>query len=137
VQGGVQGLIAEARRIGARGDDAVLFYRYATLIRQDETGVWRWKRDGRRPPDFADILSSLEALGEQAARFSWPVLLVRGGESRILSDAAAAEFVLKCPDARLVVVERAGRSVQEDNPCALAAALRAFWASLPGGARKT
>jgi pimeloyl-ACP methyl ester carboxylesterase len=127
VRQGVRALVEEARRLGARGDDAALIYRYATLVRENPDGSWGWKRDSRRPPDFPHILAKLEALTERAAEFIWPCLVVRGGLSRILSDEAAAAFAASCPDGRWQVVENAGHSVQEDNPSGLAEALTDFW----------
>lgn len=130
VKDGVRALVEEARRLGARGDDARLIYRYATLVRQNPDGSWRWKRDMRRATDFAAILARLEALDEQAHAFSWPCLIVRGGRSRILSSAAAAAFAARCPDGWWRVVPGAGHTVQEDNPHGLVDALRAFWRGL-------
>lgn len=127
VKQGVRALVQEARRLGARGEDAALIYRYATLVRGHADGSWRWKRDDRRPPDFPHILAKLEALNARAPEFAWPCLVVRGGLSRILSDDAAARFASLCPDGRWRVVADAGHSVQEDNPRGLVEALRDFW----------
>ena len=126
---GIDALIQEAQRLGARQSDTELRFRYTALTRQDAGGTYRWKRDDRKPADYAHILEHIEILKGRTNDFHCPVLLVRGGRSRILTEQAAREFVAKCPAALLAIVDRAGHSVQEDNPIDLAAELQRFWHS--------
>lgn len=127
VKQGAPALVEAARRVGARNTDAQLYYRYATLVRQDEHGNWRWKHDDRKPFDFDHVLNSLTALNDHAASLTIPCLVVRGGLSKILSDKAAADFAEKCPYGEWRIVPNAGHSVQEDNPVMLAETLEDFW----------
>lgn len=130
VHRGVESLVAEARRMGARQSDTELNFRYSSLIRQTDDGSWRWKRDERVPVDYAHILNHIELLRDNALKFRCPCLIVRGGRSRILSDRAAREFADQCPGPSMVTIEGAGHSVQEDNPISLVRELKAFWGNL-------
>jgi pimeloyl-ACP methyl ester carboxylesterase len=129
VAGGVRSLIEGARRLGARGDAMQLAYRYAHLVRWNGDGTWSWKRDDRQPINYQEILGHLETLSQHATEFDWPTLLVRGERSRILSEKAAKDFIAVCSNGILREVPRAGHTVQEDNPSALAGVLREFWKS--------
>jgi pimeloyl-ACP methyl ester carboxylesterase len=57
-------------------------------------------------------------------------LILKGGESDILSSDSAAKLQAAIPGSRLAVVPRAGHSVMGDNPEGFVAAVRAFVASL-------
>ena len=48
-----------------------------------------------------------------------PVMLVRGGDSKFVSDADAQRFRELQPTARLETVENSGHAVQSDQPLAL------------------
>ena len=124
---GVEALVAEARRMGVRHSDAELRFRYSSLTRLAEDGSWRWKRDERNPVDYAHILSHVELLRDNASKIGCPIMIARGGRSRILSDGAARAFANQCPRAIMVTIEGAGHSVQEDNPIDLVGELKAFW----------
>lgn len=128
VKRGAPALVKAARRVGARNTDAQLHYRYATLVRQDENGNWRWKHDDREPFDFDHVLSKLTELNDHAVNLTIPCLIVRGGLSKILNNDAATDFAEKCPNGEWCVVPNAGHSVQEDNPVMLAETLIGFWA---------
>jgi pimeloyl-ACP methyl ester carboxylesterase len=53
-------------------------------------------------------------------------MLVRGANSRVLSDDAARRFIGSVPGARLTTVPNAGHNVQEDNPRELARSIERF-----------
>ncbi|MFX0574558.1 alpha/beta fold hydrolase [Nocardia nepalensis] len=82
-----------------------------------------------RPPDFSAILAATDRLPTQLT--SLPTLLVRGGRSRVLTQATAERLVGRIPDGELVIVPDAGHNVQEDNPAALITALHAFLTHRP------
>lgn len=129
VKQGVPALIRQARKLGAKQSDAELFYRYSHMVRQLPNGDWRWKLDNRNPFDFNHILAQIKELNTLAAQYPRPCLVIRGGNSRILSNAAGEAFSKLCPDGKFATVPHAGHSVQEDNPIALAEVLSTFWAS--------
>ena len=89
-------------------------------LKQSETGKWTWKFDKRfRQPD-----SGLRIGGELSNDQTWqlfrdikvPTLLVRGGESDVLSQDVAERAVREMTRATLRVVPGAGHSVPGDNP---------------------
>jgi len=51
-------------------------------------------------------------------------LLVRGSTSPVVDDDDVAELTRRNPDARVIVVEGAGHSIQGDKPIELADILR-------------
>jgi pimeloyl-ACP methyl ester carboxylesterase len=57
-----------------------------------------------------------------------PTLVVRGAESDVFHDEDAAKLAQSLPNGRWVKVDKAGHSVQGDNPAGLVAALREFFA---------
>ncbi|MFI6051069.1 alpha/beta fold hydrolase [Streptomyces violascens] len=116
-------VVDAAIQVSPRADRASVAYRMSTLFRRAPNGDWVPKGDPR-PPDFPAILAAIERLAAQLTGL--PVLLVRGGHSRVLSQSTAERLVECLPDGELVVVPDAGHNVQEDNPAALIAALRAF-----------
>jgi esterase len=85
--------------------------------RQDADGRWVWRYDRRRPDADADGLVDLWA---DLSRAPAPFTLVRGGDSAFVSDADAAEFARRRPEADVHGVPESGHSVQSDQPAALA-----------------
>ncbi len=88
-------------------------------IRQEPDGRFGTKFDpawfglpSRPRPDPADV--------------TCPVLLVRGGESRLLSQEAAEELVAALPRGSLAVIPDAGHQVTVDQPGRLLEAIGAF-----------
>jgi pimeloyl-ACP methyl ester carboxylesterase len=97
-------------------------------VREEGVGRFGYKFDpgwfglsSRPPPDLQ--------------RVGCPTLLVRGGESTLLTREAAAAFVEALtgarPPARWVEIPDAGHHVLVDQPERLRAVLEAFLASLP------
>jgi pimeloyl-ACP methyl ester carboxylesterase len=86
--------------------------------RPDGTWAWRYERfvlpEGTEMPDFGNLWEAVDAVHV-------PLLLVRGADSPVVSDADVEELLRRQPEARVVVVEDAGHSVQGDQPLALAA----------------
>jgi pimeloyl-ACP methyl ester carboxylesterase len=93
-------------------------------LRQRADGRWVWKHSfGRRfrsvePSEHpADNLDAFMAdVSQSVGRVTCPVLVLRGEQSDVLSDAGAQAIVDALPDARLAVVERAGHLAAGDNP---------------------
>ncbi|MEU3500576.1 alpha/beta hydrolase [Streptomyces hundungensis] len=120
---GLDAVVDAALLVNPKADRASVAHRMSTLFRRAPDGVWVPKGDPR-PPDFPAILAAIEQLPTRLARV--PVLLVRGGRSKVLAQSTAERLVEQLPDGELVVVPDAGHNVQEDNPAALISALRAF-----------
>jgi len=90
-------------------------------------GTWTWKYDprlrGKRPDDPSNTESMMwTALG----KISCPTLLVRGGESDILSDEVARKMHAAMPGSQLAIVDGAGHLVPGDRPAAFVSVLRPF-----------
>ncbi|MFI6393789.1 alpha/beta fold hydrolase [Nonomuraea sp. NPDC050547] len=116
-------VVEAALRVNPRAGRAGVAHRMGTLFRRGPGGDWVPKGD-LRPPDFPAILAAVEGLPAQLAGV--PVLLVRGGRSRVLTQAVAEQLADRLPNWELAVVPDAGHLVQEDNPAALITVLRAF-----------
>lgn len=107
-------------------------------LRQRADGRWEWKHQvGRRMREVraetgdhthpADRLDEVMAgVDEAAARLTCPVLVLRGEHSDVLSSQGAEEVAALIPDARLVVVEKAGHLAAGDNPHSTVGRVEAF-----------
>jgi pimeloyl-ACP methyl ester carboxylesterase len=95
-------------------------------LRRRDDGRWTYKFD----PAIGGggIEADFERLWDDVRRIRCPTLLVRGGESAILTAEAADRFLRERPGAELAVVPRAGHSVMGDNPSGFLAAVRPFLA---------
>ena len=67
-----------------------------------------------------------EELWEDVRKIQCPTLIVRGGESDILSPQAAERLQAAIPNSQLSVVAGAGHSVMGDNPDGFAKAVQEF-----------
>ncbi|HEX4490389.1 MAG TPA: alpha/beta hydrolase [Acidimicrobiia bacterium] len=81
-------------------------------------GTWRWRYDLPRigeneRPDWSSLWDDLSA-------YRGPLTLVRGAASPVVADEDVDELRRRRPDARVIVVEGAGHSVQGDQPLELA-----------------
>lgn len=88
-------------------------------VREEPSGRFGYKFDpvwfslpSRPRPDLDDLRC--------------PTLLLRGGESALLSRDAAADFISKVADGRLVEIPEAGHHILIDQPEALLAQIQAF-----------
>ena len=92
--------------------------------RRLESGEWEWRYDrGDLDPD--GVHSGAVDLWEDVRAVRAPYLLVRGSTSPVVDDDDVAQLERLQPEARVVVVEGAGHSVQGDRPLELAELLRA------------
>jgi esterase len=99
-------------------------------LRSLPDGGLTWKYDWRA---FASLTSEVfvhrtEILWQAVDGVTCPVLVVRGSESGVLSVAAAQSLAGRLADARVVTVEKAGHTVQGDNPAGLVRDLEPFLA---------
>jgi pimeloyl-ACP methyl ester carboxylesterase len=95
-------------------------------------GAWTWRWDpirhwqelggapaGAQGPDFTRLWAAVDQV-------KVPLLLLRGALSPVVGDEDVAELLRRQPDARVVVVDGAGHSIQGDQPLQLAALLADF-----------
>ncbi|MDJ1159402.1 alpha/beta hydrolase [Chelatococcus sp. SYSU_G07232] len=101
-------------------------------LRLDPDGRWRWHWD----PRFLDGPRSVntdwaavgEALHEAARNLAVPSLLVRGGSSELVSEAAARAFLEMAPATEFADIAEARHMVAGDRNDAFAAAILDFLA---------
>ncbi len=86
-------------------------------------GTWEWNYDRRPMAELSDgeLQLSGSTLWADLADANAEVLLVRGSLSPVVDDDDVAELQRLRPDARLMVVDGAGHSIQGDRPLELAA----------------
>ena len=126
-----EAFVERAHRFNPRRSLDNLRQRLSHNLKQLPNGQWTWKFDQTRRGS-GSLRSSLkpEELWQDVSTIRCPTLIVRGGESDILSPAAATRLQAAIPDSRLSVVPGAGHSVMGDNPDGFAAAVQAFLQSL-------
>ena len=97
-------------------------------LRELPNGKWTWKYDRRHymRPGQPKRLTMMNATWGKVPGIICPTLVVRGGDSDILSDEAGKQLAGTFPDGTYVEVPRAGHTVQGDNPADLVAAVRRF-----------
>ena len=100
-------------------------------LKQLPDGRWTWKYDSAlRSPNRGFQGGALTNLWDDVHKIKCPTLIVRGGESDILSDESAAKMQAAIAHSQLVTVPGAGHSVMGDNPAAFVAAVRGFLGTL-------
>lgn len=101
--------------------------RFARALEQGPDGRWRWRYDPRRyRPEVHDGPGDMERLLPLAERVRCPTLVIRGADSRVLTEERAEAFVARVPSAALVTVADAGHMVPRDAPDAAVAEIQAF-----------
>ena len=87
-------------------------------------GRWTWRYDlfGERSAGLGDFTPLWEDVSAITAR----VMLVRGGDSKFVTDDDVAEFRRRMPGLRSEVVPDSGHAVQSDQPLALARLIEEF-----------
>ncbi|MHB1929059.1 MAG: alpha/beta fold hydrolase, partial [Acidimicrobiales bacterium] len=85
----------------------------------DGSWAWRWDPDGMAVRS-QDPARGHATLWDDLAATAMPLTLVRGDRSPVVDDADIAALLQRRPDAKDVVVEGAGHSVQGDRPLELA-----------------
>jgi pimeloyl-ACP methyl ester carboxylesterase len=100
-------------------------------LKQLPDGKWTWKYDtALRSPQRGFQASALLNLWDDVKAIRCPTLIIKGGESDILSAESATKLQEAIPGSRLAVVPGAGHSVMGDNPAAFIAAAREFLANI-------
>jgi len=97
-------------------------------VRQREDGRWYWHWD----PSFIQIgdepqrRANPRRFRDAAARLRIPTLLVRGGQSDVVSEAGMADMLRLVPTAEVIEVAAAGHMVAGDDNDVFVAGLEAF-----------
>ena len=119
-------LVEAAIGAGARGGRDRIHYRYLHMTEVGPDGRLAWRHDRTKPRDYDHLLGKLTELNELASAITCRVLAVRGDRSRVLTDQKVAVFAARCREGHWLTIAGAGHNVQEDEPLALATALRHF-----------
>jgi esterase len=99
------------------------------MLMQAADGRIAWRID---PAIFApdQPFESAEEIWANYSRIRCPVLVLRGGETDLLTVATCARMAAAVPDCRWLEIPRAGHMVLEDNPADFNQAVLAFLADL-------
>jgi pimeloyl-ACP methyl ester carboxylesterase len=96
-------------------------------LKQLPGGTWTWKYDkALRSPGRGFQASALLNLWDDVRAIRCPTLIIKGGESDILSADSATKLQAAIPGSCLAEVPGAGHSVMGDNPAAFVAAVRGW-----------
>lgn len=124
--------VERAHRFNPRRSLENLRSRLSHNLKQLPDGKWTWKYDkALRSPQRGFQTSALQNLWDDVHAIRCPTLIIKGGESDILSAESAEKLQAAIPNSRLAVVPGAGHSVMGDNPSAFVAAVRPFLQTLP------
>src|SRR5215469_6827460 len=87
-------------------------------------GRWTWRYDlfGQRPAGLTDFTP----LWEDVSAITAAVMLVRGGDSKFVTDDDLAEFRRRMPGLRPEMVPDSGHAIQSDQPLGLARLIEQF-----------
>jgi esterase len=131
----VEDFVNRALAFNPRRDATLLRRSLLHNLRQMPDGKWMWKYDQRHRGrlDPAANERRRELLWSAVARVKCPTLVVRGAESDVFHDEDADKLSRALPDGRWVKVEKAGHTVQGDNPAGLLVPLRAFLNEVTAG----
>lgn len=112
--------VTNAMRFNTRRTRENIEERMRHRLKQLPSGKWTWKFDSRFRDKESGVRIGSEATNDETwalfRSISCPVLLVRGEQSDILTQAVAEKLAADLPNCKLVVVPGAGHSVPGDNP---------------------
>ena len=119
--------VARAHQFNPRRSLENIRSRLSHNLKQLSNGKWTWKYDkALRSRERGFEASALLNLWDDVRAIRCPTLIIKGGESDILSGESAQKLQAAIPHSRLVVVPGAGHSVMGDNPSAFVEAVRPF-----------
>ncbi len=108
-----------------RRSEANIRARLRHSLGEDETGRWRWKVDSAGLASHPRFREPAAAMWSVVDRLACPVLVIRGGESDLLT-APMAQQMRERTRGKLVTIEGAGHSVAGDRPGEFFAAVAPF-----------
>ncbi|HVO24975.1 MAG TPA: alpha/beta hydrolase [Candidatus Margulisiibacteriota bacterium] len=128
-----EAFVERAHQFNPRRSLANIRSRLTHNLKQLPNGKWTWKYDkALRSGERSFQASALQNLWDDVRAIRCPTLIIKGGESDILSSESATKLQAAIPGSRLAVVPGAGHSVMGDNPTAFVAAVRPFLSGLAG-----
>jgi esterase len=123
--------VERAHRFNPRRSLDNLRSRLSHNLKQMPTGKWTWKYDkALRSFQSGFRGNPLVSLWADVRLIRCPTLIIKGGESDILSSESAEKLQANIPNSRLAIVPGAGHSVMGDNPAGFVAAVRELLGSL-------
>jgi pimeloyl-ACP methyl ester carboxylesterase len=130
----IDAFVERARAFNPARDPRLLRRSLLHNLRPLPDGRWTWKYDPRAatPERLEALHADLRDLSEKLDAVTCPTLVVRGGESDVVTPEAAEAFAQALPQGRVATVPDAGHTVQGDNPRGLIEALRPFLAERTG-----
>ncbi len=98
-------------------------------LKQLPSGKWTWKYDTYFSAGHSriDVKQMQAELSTEVKKITCPTLVVKGGESDVLSLDGARFLQEAIPGSEFALVEGAGHSVMGDNPPGFEAAVREFY----------
>ncbi len=94
---------------------------------QQADGTWKWRYDLGRRKEGARL--SVVSLWDDLEKSTASLVVYRGSTSPVVDDGDVAELLRRRPDAKIIVVEGAGHSIQGDRPVELARLIQEFLAT--------
>ena len=126
-----EAFVARAHQFNPRRSLDNIRSRLTHNLKQLPNGKWTWKYDkALRSGERSFQAGALLNLWDDVRAIRCPTLVIKGGESDILSADSAAKLQAAIPASQLAVVPGAGHSVMGDNPAAFVAAVRKFLGGL-------
>lgn len=126
-----EAFVERAHQFNPRRSPENIRSRLTHNLKQLPNGKWTWKYDKYlRSGDRRFEASALHNLWDDVRALACPTLILKGGESDILSAESAARLQAAIPGSELVSIPGAGHSVMGDNPEAFVAAVRRFLGGL-------
>jgi pimeloyl-ACP methyl ester carboxylesterase len=123
--------VQRAHRFNPRRSLENIRSRLSHNLKQLPNGKWTWKYDkSLRSGERSFQASALSNLWDDVRAILCPTLIIKGGESDILSGESAEKLQGAIANSRLEIVPGAGHSVMGDNPAAFVAAVRGFFLAL-------
>jgi pimeloyl-ACP methyl ester carboxylesterase len=125
----LDGFVEAAMRFNSRRAPDLLRHSLRHTVREMADGSFQWRADRRHSVKVEEVVAWLAGARDLLPMISCPALVVRGAESKVLSQEGMLRFARELPDGEHITIPDAGHTVQGDNPRALIAALDAFLAT--------
>jgi pimeloyl-ACP methyl ester carboxylesterase len=111
-----------------------LRFTLAQNLRRRADGKWTWKYDvrWRATVGMADFQASFNLVVAEIPNIRCPALLMRGAQSDVVGPEDARRMAGRMARARQIEIPGARHILSLDNPAAVAAAMRAFFAEVGG-----